>query len=211
MKLEVRWSKHKYDAKYKNERFSYLHKSMKKYGFNNFYIEQIDSAKTQKELNEKEKYWANEYNSYRPGGYNLDECGNEIGRNRNKLIIDNQSKTYELVSPNGRIIKIFNLASFCKDNNLDKYHMYKVANGTRKQHKGWSKNEPLEIVTVKSPEGKLYDILIHYGSTTEFCKKHNLEFNNFFQLVNKYKTNNGYQRKSSKGWTLVSRKLQEIK
>lgn len=48
---------------------------MRKYGVENFTIEQIDSAETQDELNEKEKYWIKHYDCISPKGYNLTTGG----------------------------------------------------------------------------------------------------------------------------------------
>lgn len=51
---------------------SYLTDAIKKYGKENFLIEQIDSAETIEELNKKEEYWISYYNSTNKNiGYNL--------------------------------------------------------------------------------------------------------------------------------------------
>lgn len=47
-----------------------FYRAVRKYGRENFVIEQIDSAKNQKELDEKEIYWINYYNSV-DAGYNM--------------------------------------------------------------------------------------------------------------------------------------------
>ena len=53
-------------------------RAIKKYGKENFLIEIIDTAQSQNELNEKEKYWIQYYNSVKEG-YNetdaLSKCG----------------------------------------------------------------------------------------------------------------------------------------
>jgi group I intron endonuclease len=49
------------------------------------------------------------------------------------------SKTYEFINPQGQLVVITNLASFCKDNGLIQFHLYAVAAGNRKSHKGWTK------------------------------------------------------------------------
>ena len=45
--------------------------SIKKYGVDNFIFETIDSANNLDELNDKEIYWINFYNSVSPNGYNV--------------------------------------------------------------------------------------------------------------------------------------------
>src|ERR1017187_3973629 len=55
-----------------------LFSAIKKYGKENFIIEQIDSALSIEELNEKEVYWIKELNCIAPNGYNL-RLGGESG------------------------------------------------------------------------------------------------------------------------------------
>lgn len=66
IKLKRRWQKHCY-----NNGCSALYSAIKKYGENNFYIDQIDSAKNLNELNCKEIYWIKKLNTLSPNGYNL--------------------------------------------------------------------------------------------------------------------------------------------
>lgn len=57
-----------------------FYRAVRKYGKENFYIEQIDSADTQEELDDKEIYWINYYDSAQ-NGYNTrtskSKCGGE--------------------------------------------------------------------------------------------------------------------------------------
>ena len=67
-----RVTKHKSDARHAFERkdSSYFHKAMHKYGVDNFkfeIIEKIDNSL----LNEREKFWIKELNTFAPNGYNL--------------------------------------------------------------------------------------------------------------------------------------------
>lgn len=63
-------------------------KAIQKYGKENFKIEQIDSATSREELDEKECYWIRFYNSQIPNGYNLESGGvtnkevNEVTRKK---------------------------------------------------------------------------------------------------------------------------------
>lgn len=54
--------------------------AIRKYGKDNFIIEEIDSAKTQNELNKKEQYWIQYYNSVN-NGYNETDAINKCGGN----------------------------------------------------------------------------------------------------------------------------------
>lgn len=50
-----------------------------------------------------------------------------------------RSLTWDFVDPTGKIVQIWNLRKFCKENNLSQSNMHMVANGKRKQHNGWTK------------------------------------------------------------------------
>lgn len=55
---------------------SYLHRAICKYGKDNFIVEQIDTATSLEELNQKEMYWIKYYNSTDGNiGYNLTDGG----------------------------------------------------------------------------------------------------------------------------------------
>ena len=58
-----------------------------------------------------------------------------------KLISDKNSKNWEIVYPDGKIIQIKNMDKFCKDNNLFKSNMYKVAYGKQSHHRGFTCKE----------------------------------------------------------------------
>lgn len=70
--LEGRWARHCCPS----SGCTALHRAINKYGNENFTVEQIDNASTPDELNEKEVYWINHFNSFAPNGYNLSEGGN---------------------------------------------------------------------------------------------------------------------------------------
>lgn len=71
--LEKRWGQHISDSRAKG----ILKKAIDKYGKSNFKIEQIDSAESLQELNDKEKLWIETSKSVDPCiGYNLMSGGN---------------------------------------------------------------------------------------------------------------------------------------
>lgn len=47
------------------------------------------------------------------------------------------AKSYSLISPNGKVVNLFNLRSFCRDNDLAQTSMRRVINGNQEQHRGW--------------------------------------------------------------------------
>lgn len=60
----------------KGKKTLHLYRAMEKYGIETFSVEQIDSANSQEELNEKERYWINYYDSI-DNGYNMMQGGND--------------------------------------------------------------------------------------------------------------------------------------
>lgn len=71
--ITKRWSKHKYAAKNKSKNdFSYLHRSMLKYDYNNFVIEKLLEFDTEKEVFDAETTFIKKYGSKNSEiGYNL--------------------------------------------------------------------------------------------------------------------------------------------
>ena len=77
-------TKSSFNQRYINSRWwvkpsnSYLIRAAEKYGKENFEVEILrDDVKSIEELYELESYYADMYNSYRPGGYNLIPCGKD--------------------------------------------------------------------------------------------------------------------------------------
>ena len=74
--LQKRFSRHMgYQALEHDTKF---YRAVRKYGKDNFTIEQIDTAKTQKELDEKEVKWIKYYNSVEEG-YNSNDRQGKVG------------------------------------------------------------------------------------------------------------------------------------
>ena len=68
--IQARFSSHKRTLQWNDPRVNYpLYRDFKKYGLENFSFEIIEQC-SKDELNEKEKYWINHYNTYN-NGYNL--------------------------------------------------------------------------------------------------------------------------------------------
>ena len=71
--LSKRWREHCFEAS-NGAKTYYLYQAMRKYGIENFNIEQIEQCSNDL-LNEREIYWITKYNSYEKG-YNLTPGGN---------------------------------------------------------------------------------------------------------------------------------------
>jgi len=73
--LSVRWSKHVSSAMHGSD--VYLHKSIRKYGVENFRVEQIGSG-TREQALAMEQLWIAELNTKAPNGYNLTDGGDGV-------------------------------------------------------------------------------------------------------------------------------------
>lgn len=97
--LQKRWSGHL--QAYKTCK-RHLYESMRKYGIENFTIEEIDKADSFKELGELERKYIKEYNSQNPDkGYNLTAGGesNQLDANpRTKLSVEDVKHIREIYS-----------------------------------------------------------------------------------------------------------------
>ena len=77
--IQDRFHRHINDA-LNNILDTHFARAIRKYGKNNFIIEQIDQAQTQDELNKKEQYWIQYYNSVQ-NGYNETDAISKCGGN----------------------------------------------------------------------------------------------------------------------------------
>ena len=79
--MEHRWKDHIKSAKGNFEPSMILYKAMRKYGIENFYVELVEDSITGTDaLNDREKYWIEQYDSLLPNGYNVREGGEDCGR-----------------------------------------------------------------------------------------------------------------------------------
>lgn len=77
--IKDRFNRHMNDA-LNNIIDTHFARAIRKYGKNNFQIEIIDTANTQEELNQKERYWIQYYNSVKEG-YNETDAVSKCGGN----------------------------------------------------------------------------------------------------------------------------------
>ena len=82
--IQQRFNRHINDA-LNNILDIHFARAVRKYGKENFVVEEIDKAQTQDELNKKEQYWINYYNSVEEG-YNetnaISKCGGNTYRSK---------------------------------------------------------------------------------------------------------------------------------
>ncbi len=102
--FEKRKREHLSDKRTNHQAFK---RALNKYGFNGFTWEIIDKCKTKEEINNKEKYYINYYNSKVPNGYNIAN-GGEGGSNWNLQPI-------VMLDLNGEYIKEYDYITQCEN------------------------------------------------------------------------------------------------
>ena len=119
--VKLRWKEHKKDATdISRGKYEYpLYRAFRKYGFENFSFEIIEKCKIS-ELNDKEIYWINFYNSYHDG-YNqcLGGEGKKILELNEKEIIEQYSKIQNIQ----KVARLNNCSSQSISNILNKHNI----------------------------------------------------------------------------------------
>lgn len=154
--IEERFKRHINDAT-NHILDTHFARAIRKYGKENFYIEEIDKANNQEELNLKEQYWIRYYDSIN-NGYNetdaLYKCGGNTYKSKSKeemlLICQKISKTkLKGNNPNSKSIKcrnvdtkeelFFDSVTDCRDYFGEKTHRFittRVLHKTKSLYKG---------------------------------------------------------------------------
>ena len=109
-------------------------------------------------------------------------------------------KTFVLKSPDGVIVRGWNLSKFAKEHSLDATLLGKVVNGEVWQHKGWTHPEKSQedfmtrltgCFTLVDPRGEVVKIK-HLGT---FCSEQGLNYRYVAQVLRGHKA-------KYKGWAL---------
>lgn len=121
--IKDRFSRHLNDA-FSERLDTHLARAMRKYGSDNFIIEEIDSTDNEEELSEKEIYWIKYYDSYNTG-YNMTTGGDggntyllksneEMNEIKDKIRISKIGGK----NPNSRKVKCLNVCT-CEEYHFD--------------------------------------------------------------------------------------------
>lgn len=184
-----RWAQHKSDLKYNRHKSGHLQNAWNKYGESAFVFEVITYATTKKELNmlEAETIKANNLLNDQ-FGYNIKAGGdNKLQSSQTKLKLSKTKRPNgwpDVISPTGKLYKIFALKTFCDEHDLTYSVMYKMLHKKCRHHKGWHlKETDLTLSTndyraqkikhkqypsIKDPNGIVYNGIINLKG---FCKK----------------------------------------
>jgi group I intron endonuclease len=93
--LEERVAEHYKFSKYEYSQGRALYQAINKYGKENFIAYEVDVANTQEELDEKETYWIEKFNTYLGRGYNMSPGGQLERKNHaNQEISNKLSETF---------------------------------------------------------------------------------------------------------------------
>lgn len=114
---------HKHRALYQNDYKNHFHNAIRKYGWENFQWEIIDYANSFEQLNEKEIYWINKFNSIE-NGYNILKGGQNIQANTDKFLRACGSVPFLVYNIKGEFIGEFlNQTQFGKEYGIAPTHV----------------------------------------------------------------------------------------
>lgn len=196
--MENRFKRHINSAKNNFEPSMILYNAMRKYGFDNFYIDLLEDNIDDAYLNDRERYWIHEYNSIRPNGYNIRDGGEDCGRRY----------VYKINSTTNKIIKRYDsLAQAAEENNIDTSNLSKVCRGNEVTCKGykWSyvdeydedrisstipKASSREIYQIDNATGNVLNKFENIAEAVKLTKVCQSSLS--MCLSGKYKTANGY-------------------
>lgn len=147
-----------------------FHRAMRKYGFNNFLWEVVDSAETEVELKEKEIYWIAFYNSYvnadNSNGYNSTFGGDGI--NGYKISEETRKKFSDL----GKV-RIFTDETRQKMSSSRKGK--KHSEDTKQKMSEWQKGENCPSAKLTEDEVlQIKELIKNKMSITDIAKKFNV-------------------------------------
>jgi len=152
-KAEYRWMTHKWCLENEVHGNSYFQNAWKKYGKDVWQFEIIEKCESLKELNEKEDYYIEHFDTLAPNGYNLKRGGDnytlseyakeKLSRRLKQAWKKNPNykcRVYgSIVNPNGKIYEmVINMEQFCREHDLNAKVMRQVATGEKKSYKGWT-------------------------------------------------------------------------
>jgi group I intron endonuclease len=174
----VRWYLHITDLQNeeKDHHCQHLQRAWNYYGHENFEFRIIEYCEPddciRREQHYLDLYWDSGilYNTCRIAGSNKDAPRTQEWRDN---IGAGNAQDWEFISPEDELVKIHNLAKFCRDNGLEHTNMCAVFYGKRNHHQGWSAVDSGYVhykYEFVSPEGVTYK----FADLNNFCKDHGL-------------------------------------
>lgn len=164
--LKKRWKEHCS----KTSKCPCLHNAIEKYGKENFKVEQIDIAIDRKELDKKEQYYINFYNTLAPNGYNL-ETGGNLGAQHSEETLE-KMKAWHREHPISDIEKdkrVKRLSEYWKGNTRSKESIEKSAKSKWKPVSQYTKQGEF-VRTWNSAKEASETLHIHKSTLCQCCK-----------------------------------------
>lgn len=164
-----------------------FYNALRKYGKDNFVWEAIDTATTEEELSNKEKYWIKFYNSKAPNGYNITDGGEGcLGYKPTKETLEKLSKAAKGRIPWNKGIPMSKEAKVKLIISLKRFYL----EGGRPWNKGirtymipWNKGK--YGYKIHSEEFKIKIGNIHKGENNKFSKLHDNDIIKIKELLSK--------------------------
>ena len=125
--LAERKNKHYYKARQINEYNTHFINALRKYPKESFIWEVIDEAQSQDELNNKEKYWINYYNSIEKG-YNTKDGGETIVVTEKFLKQCGSHPFYAFDLKGNKLGEFLNQREFARQHHMSKGDIYRMLN-----------------------------------------------------------------------------------
>ena len=125
--LQERKNKHYYKARQENDYNTHFINALRKYPENSFAWEIIDTANSQKELDEKEKEWICHYNSVEEG-YNTKDGGETIIVTDKFLEKCGSYPFYAFDLKGNKLGEFLNQREFAREHNMSKGDVYRMLN-----------------------------------------------------------------------------------
>lgn len=199
--IDLRWKEHNYTS---SDGCRILKMAIKRYGKDNFKIEEIDGANSLTELNYKEWLWIHKLDCLYPNGYNLIAGGSNKSfseESKKKLsnsisgVLNYQSKPVLCVELDRVFINCVEAADFV-NGNRSKINV--CCNGKKFSYKGytWTWADKPTVTKKQTNKKKIYcvDLDLIFDSLTEASLKLSIDLSSISKVCkNKLPHINGYR------------------
>lgn len=204
-----RWMQHRRLLRLNKHENPYLQKSYNKHGESQFVFRVLEICERDINLDERETYWVETLKSMKnENGWNIDRIDKYGVRSQYERPERKNLREFELISPNGEIVKAKGVTKFAKENGLIPSAVQMLLSGRYKSSMGWKSLHPDVITreelkksfTVISPLGESFT----FDNPHKFMGEHGLLKDNqtfYGMLSGKYK--------SCKEWSLASNPIKE--
>ena len=126
--LAARWKEHLRNCTTKSKQTMHLYTAMNAYGKEHFSIELLDTAETLEELNEKEIYWINFYDSLN-NGYNMKQGGQDENPMNSDIVKEKHDQKMRSEEVRSKISK--SMSNYRQTHGFSDSHLQKLSNAAK--------------------------------------------------------------------------------